>query len=146
MTTAHTPTPGTPTQVAHPTRTTVRTIVQQLLGWVLAAGVVLPLILTIVQEELGHLIRDDVMGWLVAAVGVAVAISAAVTRIMAIPRVEEWLSRHLPGLATGVHLEAARTLGPVDRSSLEHLRGVLADIDNDDPAIAALDKILSDSA
>lgn len=70
------------TQTQHPWKATVRTAFQMLVG--LAA--ILPLVL------------DDVAGaapWAVAVVGVA----ATVTRVMAIPQVEDYLERHFPWLA-----------------------------------------------
>lgn len=105
-----TPTPAPPTQVARPWRTTLRTVVQNLLGIVIAAGLVLPLILAIVQEELGDIIPDRAMGWLVGAVAITVAISAAVTRIMAIPAVETFLRRH--GFTRGLAADPNPTPAP----------------------------------
>lgn len=92
---------STPTQVRRPWRATARTLFQQFLGYLLAAGVVLPLVLTIVQEELGDVIPPRAMGWIVVVVGIAVALSAIATRVMAIPQVEAFLRRHrlLSGLA-----------------------------------------------
>lgn len=87
-------TPETTTQARRPARATLRTLVQQILGWVVAAGLVLPLALGIVQEELGDVIPPPAMGWIAAVVGVAVAISTVVARVMAIPTVEAFLRRH----------------------------------------------------
>lgn len=87
-------TPETTTQARRPARATFRTLVQQVLGWVVAAGLVLPLALSIVQEELGDVIPPQAMGWIVAVVGVAVAVSTVVARLMAIPAVEAFLRRH----------------------------------------------------
>jgi len=87
-------TPDNTTQARRPGRATVRTLVQQLLGWIVAAGLVLPLVLSIVQEELGDVIPPHVMAWVAGFVAVAVAVSTAVARIMAVPAVEAFLRRH----------------------------------------------------
>lgn len=81
------------TQVRYPARATVRTFVQNLLGWVVAAGVVLPIVLGIVQEELGQIIPPGAMRIVVLVVAVAVAVSVTAARIMAIPQVDAWLRR-----------------------------------------------------
>lgn len=78
------PTPATtPTQTQHPWRATVRTLV---------AGLVALLTLAPVIAATGHF---------EAAPGVAqlLAVSAAVTRVLAIPGVDDWLRRYLPWLA-----------------------------------------------
>ena len=89
-----TTTPTNTTQARRPWRATLRTFAAQLIGWIVAAGLVLPLALTIVQEELGDVIPPSVMGWIVAGVGIAVAVSTMVTRFLAIPAVEAFLRRH----------------------------------------------------
>jgi len=85
---------STPTQARRPWRATFRTFVAQATGWIVTAGLLLPLVLNIVDEELGDLIPPAAMGWLVLVVGVAVAIANAVTRILAIPAVDAWLGDH----------------------------------------------------
>lgn len=96
-----TKTPATTTQGRRPRQATVRTLFQQLVGWIVAAGLVLPLALAVVQEELGDVIPPHVMSWIVVIVGVAVAVSTTVARIMAIPAIETFLRRHalIRGLA-----------------------------------------------
>ncbi len=79
----------TPTQVRRPWRSTVRTVFQALIG--LAA--IAPLIAAGVEEATGY----DLEG--VPFVVVALAASAAVTRVMAIPAVEQWLRSFMPFLA-----------------------------------------------
>lgn len=108
----------TPTQTRHPWRATVRTLVQQILGWVIAAGVVLPLVLVAAEEELGDVIPPSVMGWLAAVVGTAVAVSSFAAKVMAIPRVEALLSRHrlTSGLAAEPPGARTRRRGPLDYS------------------------------
>lgn len=71
-----------PTQCAYPWRTTVRTIFQALVG--LAA------LLTLITVDAGT----------PAAVATAVAVSATITRVMAIPAVDDWIARFVPFLAS----------------------------------------------
>lgn len=69
-----------PTQLAHPVRTTVRTVVQVLVG--LAA------VLPFVYEDLG-------ISGSAGLAAVVLGVAAAVTRIMAIPAVNTLLDRYL---------------------------------------------------
>lgn len=78
-----------PTQTRRPWRTTLRTVFQALVGLAALA----PLVAAGVEEATGY----DVDG--VRFVVVALAACAAVTRVMAIPRVDAWLQRFLPFLA-----------------------------------------------
>lgn len=74
---------GKPTQVARPWRATFRTVFQG----VVAACAILPLVLTTAG---------------VAPVGIAaiaVAVAGAITRVMALPAVEEFLENYIPILA-----------------------------------------------
>lgn len=75
-----------PTQVRQPTRTTVRTVFQALV----ALASLAPLIAAGVYDGSGDY---------PAAVGQVLAVSAAVTRVMAIPSVEQFLKDYLPFLA-----------------------------------------------
>ena len=70
------------TQELHPWKTTVRTAFQLIVG--LAA------ILPFIADDLGA-----TAPWAVGVVGVA----AAVTRVMALPQVEDFLEDHFPWLA-----------------------------------------------
>lgn len=81
--------PGTPTQVAHPWRAVARTIFQALV----AICALLPAIV----EAVGV----GAVPWVAGALAVA----GAITRVMTVPGVEEWIARYLPFLATGVHTE-----------------------------------------
>lgn len=76
------PTPA-PTQTQHPGRATLRTVVAGLLGLV----TLLPYILA------GAHLDGTVLG------GQALAVSAAVTRVLAIPGVNTWLTENVPWLA-----------------------------------------------
>lgn len=96
-----TPAPGTPTQVAHPGRTTLRTVVQTLVA--VAVGIVVlgpPIIDAIVAEPL---VPEGLRTALLAVSAAVVAIGGIAARIMAIPGVNGLLERI--GLGTGVETE-----------------------------------------
>lgn len=88
------PEPSLPTQVAHPTRTSWRTALQSAIGALLTLGVVLPIVVSIVNEGLGQYLPDYWEVWLVGAAAAVSALSATVARIMAIPAVDAWLAKH----------------------------------------------------
>ena len=73
-----------PTQAAYPWHTVVRTVFQAVVG--LAAAWAL------IVEALGV---DQTIPW----VATSLAVTAAITRVMALPAVNEWLARFLPFLA-----------------------------------------------
>lgn len=83
---------GTPTQVMHPWRSTARSIVQAVIGFVSMWAVIV--------EAIG---LDPTLPWVAASLSV----TGAVSRVMALPQVEEWLARWVPCLATGAHTEGA---------------------------------------
>lgn len=72
-----------PTQVKHPNRASFRTIFQGLI----ALLAILPLILTTAGIPP------------VGLAGILVVVAGAVTRVMALPSVEAFLEKYIPGLA-----------------------------------------------
>lgn len=79
----------TATQVKRPWRATARTVFQALVS----LAVLAPLIASAVEEATGY----DLDG--VPFVVAVLALSAVVTRVMALPQVETWLETYLPFLA-----------------------------------------------
>jgi nicotinamide riboside transporter PnuC len=77
------------TQVAHPWRTTVRTILQALVGLAAMAPAV--------YSALTGSSPEQAVGW----AATALAITGAATRLMALPGVEAWLQHFIPWLAAG---------------------------------------------
>lgn len=75
--------PVTPTQTAHPWRATVRTVVAAIVGALF--------LLPIVVSQLGV----DGVPWVAAVV----AIAGTVTRVLAIPAVNAFITEYLPWLA-----------------------------------------------
>jgi hypothetical protein len=81
------------TQTQHPTRATWRTAVQTAVSIVLVAGVVAPAAVAIIGEELGDVLPEGWIAWLIAAAAVVAAVAAALARIMAISAVDRALAR-----------------------------------------------------
>ncbi|MDI3330120.1 MAG: hypothetical protein QJR09_05205 [Micrococcus sp.] len=88
-----------PTQVQEPGRAAARTIVADVIGAGLVLVVILPEILRIFEDELGGALPEGIRLWLGGAVVFTAGLAGAVTRIMAIPRVNRWLAHF--GLAAG---------------------------------------------
>lgn len=78
-----------PTQVQYPWRATLRTVLAAVIG----AGVVLPAAYAIFAEQLGAYLPPDVLAGIAWTVALLVAVSGVVTRVMAIPMVNDWLTR-----------------------------------------------------
>lgn len=83
-----------PTQVEHPARAAWRTGLSTALSVVLTLGLVLPVVVSIVNAELGAYLPDAWEAWLVGAGALVTALAAAVNRIMLIPAVNAWLTKH----------------------------------------------------
>ena len=77
-----------PTQVQYPWRAAVRTA----LAYIVGAGIVLPIAYGIFADQLGAYLPPDVLAGIAWTVGILVAVSATVTRIMAIPQINDWLT------------------------------------------------------
>lgn len=93
--------PGTPTQVAHPGRTTVRSVVQTTLAVVVGIVVFGPPIIDAILVE--DTLPEGIRAALLAVSAVVVAVGGIATRIMAVPGVNDLLQRI--GLGTGVETE-----------------------------------------
>ncbi|MGP5484684.1 hypothetical protein ACTXMZ_17065 [Brachybacterium alimentarium] len=114
-----------PTQVAHPWKATVRTIV----AYVVAGAALFVVAVPIVNDQLGAYLPDSWEAWLLGAVSVITAIAGALTRIMALDQAQRFLA--LIGLGTGVEKEI-RTIGEsgrfedVEGAPLDELKETLA--------------------
>lgn len=96
------PNDGVPTQVANPGRATLRTVLAVLIG-LLAALPTLNAVLASLQAYLSEQTQVVIPAWVWLAVNGTAAIllfiSGLITRILAIPGVNEWIKAHLPGIA-----------------------------------------------
>lgn len=79
----------TATQVAYPWRATVRTGLQV----IASLAVVIPTVLAILSDQLASLLGPDAMAAITGAGIAVVAVSIAITRIMAIPQVNLFLAK-----------------------------------------------------
>lgn len=93
---------GVPTQVANPVRATRRTAAAVIVGIVLALPV-LNAVLLIVQSELQAQTTFLIPGWVFAVLNITLAaigvVTSVITRVLAIPAVNGWVAKYLPGLA-----------------------------------------------
>lgn len=79
-----------PTQVAHPWRASIRTGLQTATAVLAALVLALPL----VQEFVAKVAPDSpVIGWIAAATGVVAALATLITRLTALPAVNDLLTR-----------------------------------------------------
>lgn len=81
------------TQVVYPWKAALRTAVQVGIPTVLTLGVVLPMIIQIVLDEFGEQMPPALRLWFLGAAGVITGIALVLTRIMAIPAVNAWLTK-----------------------------------------------------
>lgn len=94
---------ATTTQQKYPWRAVARTV----LAVLIAVGIVVPAVVTIILDSFDVYLPDAAKAWLVAAGGFTVILSGAVTKIIAIPAVDAWLKRI--GLSSSPHADAQRT-------------------------------------
>ncbi|WNO28738.1 membrane protein [Microbacterium phage FlameThrower] len=81
------------TQVQHPVKAVLRTIVQVGIPTFIALGIVVPQIVDIILEQFGQSLPEQVTVVLLTTAGVVTGIAAVITRIMAIPLVNEFLTK-----------------------------------------------------
>lgn len=95
--------PGTPTQVANPRRTTIRTAVQAYLPLVLILIPLLNSVLIAVADFLANESAVTMPAWVFAVVNGGVLVTgfiiALTARVMAVPGVADFIARRLPFLA-----------------------------------------------
>ena len=86
----------TPTQVARPWTATFRTILQTVAGSILGSVVVVAAIATVapqILDAVAAVLPPAWLAWATGAVGVIGALAGAFARVMAIPGVNEWLTK-----------------------------------------------------
>lgn len=119
---------ATPTQVRRPWRATVRSIFQ----FAIALATLLPFIAADVYDNLDQAPYSVVQ---------VLAVAATVTRVMALPQVEDFLQRHFPWLAaqpiTGEHRADTTYAAPApdfaaeiaaQRQAIEEARDLILDV------------------
>lgn len=109
---------GTPTQVAHPNRATLRTVAVVAVTTALLLVTIAPDVIAAILDE--PAITGELRAILAGTSAVLAAVAAAIQRIALIPGVNAAIERYLPWLATGVHTELDAVLG--DRPQGRHAR------------------------
>lgn len=110
-----------PTQVVHSWRTTLRTAGQTIAGVILGLVAFILLLAVLAPqflEALSGILPPDWYGWAATAVAFIGTLAGVVTKIMAIPGVNAWLTSHRLG-ATPKMIDAG-TVG-VDPSKITNL-------------------------
>ena len=98
---------GTPTQLAHPGKATLRTAAAVIVAALIAVVGFGPLIIDAIIQE--PIVPETLRGALLAVSAVLVALGAIVTRIMAIPGINDLLKKI--GFGTGVEKEPETVAG-----------------------------------
>jgi len=86
----------TPTQIQHPWITTARTVVQVVAASILSIFGIIVTLATVAPDVLAAIVAvlpPEWAAWLAGVVALLGAISAAITRLMAIPQVNAWLGK-----------------------------------------------------
>jgi protein-S-isoprenylcysteine O-methyltransferase Ste14 len=86
----------TPTQVARPWTATARTALQAVAGAILGAAALVAAVAVLAPqflEAVAAILPPEWLAWATAAVATIGAVAGAVARIMAIPGVNEWLTK-----------------------------------------------------
>ncbi|GAA1893724.1 hypothetical protein GCM10009715_43620 [Paeniglutamicibacter psychrophenolicus] len=96
---------GTPTQVAHPVKTSLRTAV----AYLVAAAIFLSAAIPLMQEHLGDYLPESWVVWLTGAAAFLVALATFITRLMALAQAQDFLANI--GLGTGVENEPETIAG-----------------------------------
>ena len=109
---------GTPTQVAHPNRATLRTVVVVAATTLLLLVAIAPDVIAAILDE--PAITGELRAILAGTSAVLAAVAAAIQRIALIPGVNAAIERYLPWLATGVQTEIDAVLG--DRPQGRHAK------------------------
>lgn len=81
-----------PTQVAHPNQASLRSFIQTALALLISFAAIWPLLNPLLEDFFTNA-GLPTPGYYVAALGVISAVAAALTRVMAIPAVNAWLTK-----------------------------------------------------
>lgn len=115
------PTTGVATQVAHPARATVRTVIQVALSILLVLGPTLAIGWGIVTDELGKqgiTLPPTVLAVVAVIIGLLVAVAAIVARLMQIPVINLLLARfNLSALPPGAEPDDPAPLAAAAREA-----------------------------
>ena len=85
-----------PAQIARPWQATIRTVLQTVAGVILGAATVIATIAILAPqflEAVAAILPPEALAWATGAVATIGALAGAFARIMAIPGVNEWLTK-----------------------------------------------------
>jgi hypothetical membrane protein len=91
------------TQIANPTRTTVRTVVQSIVPALVILNAIALGLVGYLNEQTDLVVPGIVFVWLNLVIAVTSFASGLVARVMATPGLESFLSTHVPWLAALRH-------------------------------------------
>lgn len=80
------------TQVEHPWKSTLRTVVQVGIPALIAIGVVIPQIIDAILAGFGEQLPPEATAWFLGVAAAVTAGAGVLARIMAIPLVNQWLT------------------------------------------------------
>jgi hypothetical protein len=80
------------TQVQHPWKATLRTIVQVGIPALLTLCLVVPQVVDAVLAGFGEQLPPEFTAWMLASAGFVTTLAAVITRVMAIPAINAWLT------------------------------------------------------
>jgi hypothetical protein len=104
---------GTPTQVANPRRAVIRTVIAAIVGLALVLNPVLGIVIDQLRELAPQFdVPAVVFVWLNGVIVITSGIIGGVTRILAVPGVNEWLARYVP-ILTAIPLVRVPTPGQI---------------------------------
>ena len=83
------------------------------LSYVVAAGIVIPAAVAVIDDQLGAILGPRVMSVLLAVSAITVAVSLTISRIMQIPLVDAWLGSL--GLSSAPGVASAQRLAQISR-------------------------------
>jgi hypothetical protein len=113
-----------------PNQRVIRTALQVIAGLILAGVAVFGGIATFAPDilaELREILPPAVYAWLVGFVAFSATISAALSKLMTIPGVNDWLTKHTP-FGSAPHLIDAGTAADGEASVITDLGGDTTDV------------------
>lgn len=83
----------------YPWQRVIRTAAQYVAGTIIGVAAALAVLVVVapqVLDAIREFLSPEVYAWLVGAIAFCAAASAALAKIMAIPQINDWLTKHTP--------------------------------------------------
>lgn len=113
-----------------PNQRVIRTALQVIAGILISAALFFGAIATFAPEilaELRDILPPAVYGWLVGFIAVSATLSSALSKLMTIPGVNDWLTKHTP-FGSAPHLIDAGTAAEGEASVITDLGDGTTDV------------------